>query len=64
MYECVCSLKDSYKTVIILFFYDNYNIKEISNILKISESNVTTRLDRAKKKLKEIIIERRTNNGR
>lgn len=64
MYECVCSLKDSYKTVIILFFYDNYNIKEISNILKISESNVTTRLNRAKKKLKEIIIERRTNNGR
>lgn len=64
IYECVCSLKDSYKTIIILYFYDNYSIKEIANILKVSESNVTTRLSRAKKKLKEIIIERRTNNGR
>ena len=64
IYECVCSLKDSYKTIIILFFYDNYSIKEIANILKISESNVTTRLSRAKSKLKEIIIERKANNGR
>ena len=64
IYECVCSLKDSYKTIIVLFFYDDYSVKEIANILKISESNVTTRLSRAKKKLKEIIIERRENNGR
>lgn len=63
IYDCVCSLKDSYKTIIILFFYDNYSVKEISNILKISESNVTTRLNRAKSKLKEIIVERRKNNG-
>lgn len=63
IYECVCSLKDSYKTIIVLYFYDDYSIKEIAKILKISESNVTTRLDRAKKKLKEIIIERRANNG-
>lgn len=58
IYDCVCSLKDNYKTIIILFYYNNYNIKEISNILKISESNVTTRLNRAKKKLKDIITER------
>ena len=64
IYDCVCSLKDSYKTIIILYFYDNYCIKEIANILKISESNVTTRLNRAKRKLKEIIVERRANNGR
>lgn len=63
IYECVCSLKDSYKTIIVLYFYDDYSIKEIAKILKISESNVTTRLNRAKKKLKEIIIERRANNG-
>jgi len=64
IYECVCSLKNSYKTIIILYFYDNYSIKEIASILKISESNVTTRLSRAKKKLKKIIIERGSDYGR
>ena len=62
--KCVLSLKDSYKNIIILYYYDDYSIKEIANILKISESNVTTRLSRAKKKLKEIIIERGVKNER
>ena len=44
-----------YRTVIILFYYDNHFIKEISNILKISESSVKTRLSRARIKLKELV---------
>ena len=59
IFKCVCSLKESYRTVIILRYYENYNIKEIANILKISESNVATRLDRARKKLKTIIERRK-----
>jgi len=56
--KCVMSLKDNYKNVIILFYYDNCNIREISSILKMSESNVKVTLNRARKKLKEKIIKR------
>ena len=59
----VLLLKDSYKTVILLHYYDNYSIKEIANILKISESNVKTRLSRAREKLKEMIKKGERNNG-
>ena len=63
MMNCVLSLKDSYKNIIILYYYDDLSIKEIVNILKISETNAQTRLDRARKKLKEI-IEKRNENGK
>ncbi len=62
--ECVLSLKDSYKTIIILHYYDNYSIKEISDILKISENSVKVRLNRARNKLKVIINERNDKNGK
>ena len=60
--ECISLLNDNYKTVIILYYYNKYNIDQISDILKISKSNVTTRLNRARNKLKSIIMERRKNN--
>ena len=58
IYNCVCSLKDSFKNVIILYYYDKYSLKEIAKILKISESGVTSRLDRARKKIKEIYYQK------
>ena len=58
MYDAVGSLKDIYKTVIILHYYDDYSIKDIASILKISENNVKVRLNRAREKLKQIINER------
>ena len=59
IYYSICLLKDSYKKVIILYYYENYSIKDIASILKITEKNVTVRLTRARQKLKQIIIERR-----
>ena len=53
--KIVMSLKEKYKTIIILFYYDNYNVKEIANILNISESNVKVRLNRARIKIKDIL---------
>ena len=64
IYSCICSLKDEYKTIFILHYYDNYSLKEIANILKISESNASSRLVRARCKLKKIILERRKNDER
>lgn len=64
IYNCICSLNDNYKTIIILYYYDNYSLKEIATILKISESNASSRLVRARSKLKRIILERRETNER
>lgn len=64
LYNFVCSLKDRYKDVIILYYYQGYSIKEISKILGISESGVATRLDRARKIIKEKYLKRGGKNGR
>jgi RNA polymerase sigma-70 factor, ECF subfamily len=48
----VNQLEDEFKSVIILFYYDDISIKSISAILNISEGTVKSRLSRAKVKLK------------
>lgn len=46
-------LSEEQKLVIILFYYDNYSLKEISNILDIPEGTVKSRLSKARYILKE-----------
>lgn len=58
IYNCILMLKDSYKTIIILYYYEKYDLKQIGNILNISESNASNRLQRAREKLKRILLER------
>lgn len=41
-----------YRITLYLFYFDGYSIKEIAEILKITESNVKQRLKRGKEKLK------------
>lgn len=48
----VNQLEDEFKSVIILFYYDDIGIKDISKVLNISEGTVKSRLSRAKAKLK------------
>ena len=43
------------KEVIYLYYYEEYSIKEISKILKRSESTIQTQLSTARKKMKEIL---------
>ncbi len=50
--EKIKSLSDKQKAVIYLYYYEEYSIKEISNILKISEGTVKSRLSSARKNLK------------
>ena len=59
IYSSICELKDSYKTIIILYYYEKCSLKQISNILKISESNAAMRLSRAREKLKKQIEKKR-----
>ena len=48
----ILDLPEKYKSVIILFYYDNYDINSISKILNIKVDAVKKRLERAKKMLK------------
>ena len=50
----VSKLDEKYRKVIVLFYYNNLSISEISSVLGISESNVKIRLKRAKSMLKEM----------
>ena len=49
----VLELEPKYRIPIHLFYYEGYSIKEISAILHEKEATIGTRLDRARKKLKD-----------
>lgn len=53
--EVVNSLPDKYKSVIHLFYYEGYSQKETAKILRITESAVSTRLQRGRNLLKEML---------
>ena len=53
VYSTVCELPQNYRTVIYLFYYEGYKVKEISNILNKNEGTITTWLFRAREILKE-----------
>ena len=57
LFETVMKLPAKYRTAIHLFYYEDYGVKEIAGILRISESNVKTRLSRGRKLLKESLQE-------
>jgi len=50
-------LKPVYRNVIYLYFYQGYKIREIATILKMNENTVSSSITRAKKQLKEFLIE-------
>lgn len=49
----VLSLPQNYKTVIYLFYYEGYKVKEISEMINSSENTVKTWLSRGRDALKE-----------
>ncbi|MGN0682168.1 MAG: RNA polymerase sigma factor [Oscillospiraceae bacterium] len=53
----VKSLPTKYGEVIHLFYYEGYSVKEISQILRISQTAVTSRLSRGRNKLKLLLME-------
>ncbi len=55
IYYAVQELPLKYRTIIYLYYYENYKINEISKILKINENTVKSRLSRAREKLKQKI---------
>lgn len=53
--RAVMQLEEGSRAVILLFYYDEYSVREIAKALKISPSAVTSRLSRARARLKEIL---------
>ncbi|MBH0156558.1 sigma-70 family RNA polymerase sigma factor [Fictibacillus sp. 5RED26] len=57
LYQAVLSLPIKYREVILLHYYKEFSIREICELLKISESTVKTRLSRGRKVLQETYFE-------
>lgn len=57
LFETVMQLPEKYRIVIHLFYYEEYTVHEIADILKLSESNVKVRLSRGRSMLKEKLQE-------
>lgn len=57
LFETVMKLPEKYRVIIHLFYYEDYSVKEISDILNLSESNVKVRLSRGRKILKNSLQE-------
>ena len=53
VFEEVKKLKQSYRTVIYLYYYEGYKISEISSLMKIKESTIKTWMLKARNILKE-----------
>ena len=56
LYRYVDGLKPKYRTIIYLYYYEQYSVKEIAELLKIRETTVTTQLSRARNQLKEKLL--------
>ena len=52
LYDAVLSLPGKYKIVVHLYYYEDYSVKEIAEILPLKETTVQTQLMRARKQLK------------
>ncbi len=57
LFETVMYLPEKYRIVIHLYYYEDYTVREIADILKLSESNVKIRLSRGRALLKEALKE-------
>ena len=57
LYAEVMALPEKYRTALYLFYYEAYSVKEIAGLLGVSQSVVTTRLNRARQALKSKLTE-------
>ncbi len=57
LFETVMQLPEKYRIVIHLYYYEDYTVSEIADILKLSESNVKIRLSRGRGMLRNALKE-------
>lgn len=64
LYDAIDSLRAEYKTVIILFYFQELKIREIAQIMKIPEGSVKAYLYRAKKEIRKILFEEENRHAK
>lgn len=55
--QSVLSLPEKYRIVLHLFYYEDYSIKEIAEILQRNENTIKSQLKRGRKSLEELLKE-------
>lgn len=55
IYNCIQSLGEKHRTTVILFYYNDMSIREISKIMGCREGTVKSRLSYARKQLREVL---------
>lgn len=58
MEKAIQELDDVNRQIIFMFYYEDYSVKEISEVLNVSVMNVKQRLSRSRKMLKTILEDR------
>lgn len=54
--ECIRRLKPTYASVVYLYYYEGYSVKEIAKICSMTATAVSTRLARARDQLKRMLL--------
>ncbi len=55
MWPLIMELPQEFRMVVVLYYYEQFSVKEISRIVKVSEGTVKSRLARGREKLSKII---------
>jgi RNA polymerase sigma-70 factor, ECF subfamily len=56
MDEILSCLENDLKSVVVLYYFEGFSIKEIASLLDLPEGTVKSRLSRARSKLKDIFV--------
>ena len=57
LFEAVMNLPEKYRIVIHLYYYEDYSVKEIAEILEVTPNNVKVRLSRGRQFLRSTLKE-------
>ena len=65
IWSFITEMKEKHKTVLLLYYYAEYSVREIAKMLHVPEGTVKSRLSRAREELKQLLIqsEYRTETG-
>lgn len=57
LWDALKRLRPVYRTILYMYYYEGYKIREIARILRMKENTVSSSLTRARKELKDILME-------
>ena len=57
LHKALLQLSEADKTIVMLYYFENCQVEDISEVTSLSPSNVKTKLFRARKKLQTILID-------